>query len=296
MAFRRIPSLNWLRVFETAALTESFAQAARLLNMSPPAVSQQIKALEQSLGKDLFIRKAQRVLLTDEGRAFLPVVRQSLSSIEATASALFGPEEREVLVIKVLFLMGCSWMAEKAARFEEEYPRIKLQLLTGNIPEDFARSGPDLQIAFGSATDFPEQAEQLFRERLIPVALPEIARNIKSVEDFFSYRLIEVSEHHSSWMQLLSDRLESDFYGTLSFTDNTVTALSLAGAGFGVALARAPISDRLVALNGLVPCLPGLDVLGRQHYYLFAPQGPVIKSAALVFRDWFLREIQKEGL
>jgi len=58
MLQRRIPSLNWLRVFEMAARMESFARAAEVLNMSPSAVSQQVRALEAWLGRSLFERRA----------------------------------------------------------------------------------------------------------------------------------------------------------------------------------------------------------------------------------------------
>ncbi len=66
----RVPSLNWLRVFEAAARTESFARAAEQLNMSGAAVSQQVKALEQHLGAQLFQRQAHAVRLTEAGRAY----------------------------------------------------------------------------------------------------------------------------------------------------------------------------------------------------------------------------------
>jgi len=79
---RSIPSLNWLRVFEAAARGESFARAAELLNMSTSAVSQQIKALETHFGTALFKRGPKHVELTDAAHAFLPVVRQSLSTVE----------------------------------------------------------------------------------------------------------------------------------------------------------------------------------------------------------------------
>ena len=81
MPIRRIPSLNWLRVFEAAARHQSFSRAGNDLNMSGPAISQQIKALEGHLDAKLFERGSRAVTLTEAGRAFLPVVRQSLLSV-----------------------------------------------------------------------------------------------------------------------------------------------------------------------------------------------------------------------
>ena len=68
---RRVTSLNWIRVFEAAARTRSFARAAERLAMSPPTVSQQIRALEDHLGLRLFKRASAGVTLTDDGRALL---------------------------------------------------------------------------------------------------------------------------------------------------------------------------------------------------------------------------------
>lgn len=292
MTFRRIPSLNWVRVFETAARTESFAHAAKLLNMSPPAVSQQIKALEGYLGKALFTRGAHHVTLTNEGRAFLPIVQQSLSSMESSAAALFGPKDSEHLIIQVLFLFACSWLPEKLSRFEELHPHIHLQITCGNTPDDFLRQRPDLQIAFGSATDFPDNAERLFGETVLPIACPEIADRIHTPEDILKHRLIEVSTHQSGWLQVLRECVESDLSDVAySFTDNTVTAMAMAAAGYGIALGRSPISDALMKTHGLVPCLEELRVEGLQHYYLFSPLAHPAKSAAVTFRDWLISEI-----
>jgi LysR family transcriptional regulator, glycine cleavage system transcriptional activator len=296
MTIRRIPSLNWLRVFETAARTESFAQAAKFLNMSPPAVSQQIKSLEGYLGKALFKRGAHSVSLTDEGRAFLPIVQQSLSSMETTAVALFGPKESETLVVQLLYLFACSWLPERLKNFEALHPDIHLQITCGNTPDDFHRSRPDLQIAFGSATDFPENAERLIGETIIPVATPEIAEEISQPADFLKHRLIEVSTHQSGWMQVLGSRVDGDLSADYRFTDNTVTALAMAGAGYGIALARSPVSDALVESNGLVSCLENFQVAGLQHYYLFTPLAQSIKSSALIFQKWLKSELQKNSI
>jgi len=77
----KIPSWNWLRVFEASARCESFARAAVELNMSAAAVSQQARALEERLGARLFDRQAPAVRLTDVGRAYLPGVQQPLLTL-----------------------------------------------------------------------------------------------------------------------------------------------------------------------------------------------------------------------
>ena len=84
-----VPSLNWLRVFEAAARFQSFARAAEELNMSAAAVSQQVRALEDRVGAPLFTRAAHSVALTDLGRAYLPIVQQSLLTLQNATEGLF---------------------------------------------------------------------------------------------------------------------------------------------------------------------------------------------------------------
>lgn len=71
-----------------AARTENFARAAERLAMSPPAVSQQIRALEDHLGRTLFTRAPSGVALTEAGRSFLVVVGDALGRVEAAADEL----------------------------------------------------------------------------------------------------------------------------------------------------------------------------------------------------------------
>jgi LysR family glycine cleavage system transcriptional activator len=292
MRSHRIPSLNWLRVFETAARLESFARAAEVLNMSPPAVSQQIKALEGYLGKPLFVRGPHHVTLTDEARAFLPSIQLALSSLETTAVSLFGSTEGERLTLRVLYLMAASWLPPRLRDFESRHPGIRLQINCGNARVDFHGRDDDLHIAFGSPSDFPATAVRLFGEELYPIATPEIARTIKQPHDLLNHRLIEVAEHRSGWFQVLQQTLNADVSeADIMFADTTIIAMSLAAADCGLALARAPVSDPLMRLHGLVACLPELKVTGLQHYYLYTPAPTPAKPAATAFTNWLLQQI-----
>ncbi|MEM6461753.1 MAG: LysR substrate-binding domain-containing protein [Pseudomonadota bacterium] len=291
MVTRRIPSLNWLRVFEAAARTESFARAAELLNMSPPAVSQQIKALEGHLGRMLFVRGAKQVTLTDAGRAFLPVVNQALASVETSAEAIFGARERQQLNVQVVTILAANWLPGRLESFEALHPDIRVQITSGNSVLDFRNNDAHLQIGFGSRTDFPHSAERLFGERIFPVARPDIAVRIETPDDLLDQQLIEVAPHRSGWFQLLQNHVASDLRGAaFHLVDNTVVAFGMADAGLGVALARAPATDRLQQAYGLVPCLDGYSIRGLQHYYLFHPTTAEPSAAVNAFRRWLKQE------
>ena len=86
----RLPPLQTLRAFEAAARLGSFTTAARELNISQSAVSQQIQLLEEALGKALFDRMTRRLVLTHAGELFAPTVRQALDMIAEVAGHVQG--------------------------------------------------------------------------------------------------------------------------------------------------------------------------------------------------------------
>lgn len=290
MSQRVIPSLNWLRVFEAAARAESFARAAEVLGMSPPAVSQQIRALEGYLGRALFERGPRAVTLTEAGRAFLPVVTNAITSVETTASSLFGRAGATPLSVRVSLMLAAGWLAERIGGFAAAHPDVQLTLVTGVTDEDFRRPGPELMITFGPPPGPGLESVPLFGERLSAVALPAIAETIEAPADLVRHPLIEVTSHRATWYRLLPEAEALPEAPRFTFTDTTAVALALAGAGGGIALARAPASDPLVRLHGLVPCLADHAVDGLERYHLAHPAGRRLGPAATAFRTWLVAE------
>ena len=289
MPYRQIPSLNWLRVFEAAARSESFADAARLLNMSPPAVSQQIKALESHLKTQLFERGPKSVTLTDAGAAFLPSVRQSLMSVETTAASLFGHARGASVTVLATLIFATSWLVPRLGAFEAAHPDIQLHLMGGYQDSDVNRDGPDLHIVFGGAATGRGDSELLFGETLYPVAAPEIAATIAAPEDLLRHRLIEISTHRTSWLQLFAAFEGFELSASrFCFVDSSEIALAMAAAGYGVALARAPATDGRVRSLGLRRCLEGVEVSGSESYYLVSRSFGAQSPAAKRFGAWLL--------
>lgn len=287
----RIPSLNWLRVFEAAARTGSFARAGEILAMSAPAVSQQIKALETHLGRALFHRGPRSVELTEVGRAFLPSVAQSLHAVELASANLFGDRDRAVLRLQVSLLFGAGWLAARLPHFEADHPEIQVNLLTGINDNDFSLADADLSVQFGKPAQPGEDSDPLFGETLYPVAPPAVAQAIRSPEDLLDWPLIEIATHRANWFDLLPRDSRTP---RLTYTDNSLTAYALAGSG-AVALARAPASDGLPERFGLQPCLPDLSIRGVQHYTLVYPARSRLSRSAQTFRTWLLAEVEADA-
>lgn len=287
MALSRIPSLNWLRVFEAAARTGSFARAAGALNMSPPAVSQQVKALEGYLGKPLFERGPRNVVLTEAGHAFLPTVARALHSVEIATDNLFGKPGRQPLTVQCSAMMASGWLIPRLDTFRERHPEVQLTLISEIMTEEPARPGTDLRITFGLPGDLGGEADILFGERIYPVARPPIAARIGAPEDLARFTLVEITTHRANWSAILPQNGPDPRF---IFSDTTTNALGLAAAGDVIALARAPASDGLEQLYGLVRCLNDLDVTGTHSYFLSFPALSGLSKAARSFRDWLLNE------
>ncbi|MEX0316711.1 MAG: LysR family transcriptional regulator [Ruegeria sp.] len=291
----RVPSLNWLRVFEAAARTESFARAAAQLNMSAAAVSQQVKALETRLGTPLFHRHAHSVTLTEAGRAYLPSVQQSLLMLETATSGLFGESREQRLYVQSILLFAQGVLAPGLGGFRRDHPDVNLVLSTGSDAVDFANRFADLQIVFGNPAQFGVESDLLLSEVIYPVALPELADQIHRPEDLLRFALIDVAAHRAGWPHMFEVLRLSPGGARFMVSDNTIMAASLAAEEQGVALARAPASDSLMARFGLVPCLPDIAVPGRESYHLVYDDRDLLRPPARMFRDWLLDYLPRSG-
>ncbi|WP_052261412.1 LysR family transcriptional regulator [Ruegeria sp. ANG-S4] len=284
---RRIPSLNWLRVFEAAARAGSFARAAERLAMSPPAVSQQIRALEAHLGRPLFDRAAAGVSLTEAGRNLLAVVGESLGRMESAAAAISVPVGPP-LSVAVSKTLSVGWLSPRLPGFLDQHPHVKLELSSMVGRPEIPPRNATLWIAFGQPPPGTE-ALALFGEHLFPVAHPDIAHQIDDLGGILAFPLIEVSDHRKNWVQIFGgDLLPAQT--RITYVDTTLSALALAAAKGGVALARPPASDHLQKSFGLVPCLTDFKLRGIEEYHILRDAGVQLSPDAKAFSDWICRE------
>ena len=283
-----IPSLNWLRVFEAAARCESFARAATQLNMSSAAVSQQVRALEDRLGKQLFERHAHAVTLTEAGRAYLPSVQQALLTLESATDGLFGTAPDQQLFLRAIHIFAHGVLAPGYGAFMDAHPEVQLNLSTAVHNVEAVQGFTDMQVVFGAPQAHGAEGDYLLGEHLYPVAPPEIAAQITTPADLFDYRLIEVATHRAGWASVFDNLDIVPAAARYSYVDSTNVAMALAADGVGVALARAPASNRAMREAGLVPCLDIDPIEGREAYHLIYPSRAGLRPAAKVFRDWLL--------
>src|SRR5580704_19597598 len=148
---RRLPPLNALRVFEVAARTGSYAEAAAELGLTHGAVSRQIAALEGWLGQRLFARAGRRMVATPIARAFAAEVSLSFDRVIAAAEACGRPVSRRILRVSAPTTFAMRWLIPRLDRFHTERPEIEVAVTTATTLHDELRGGFDVAIRRGSA-------------------------------------------------------------------------------------------------------------------------------------------------
>src|SRR5690606_10375342 len=142
-------SLDALRVFESAARQLSFTAAANELGSSQPAISQQIKRLEQQLATCLFDRVYRAIVRTEAGELLLGPVPEGLTALDAGLPAVTARQQHEVLQVATDFAFAAYWLMPRLQRFNRLYPEVDVSLITSERDPATVPSDIDVAIRFG---------------------------------------------------------------------------------------------------------------------------------------------------
>ncbi len=145
---RRLPPLNALRAFEASARLGSFVAAAAELHVSAAAVSQQVRRLERYLDTTLFQRLARGLVLTEEGRDYLPELSAGFDLLGESTTRLRTQRAGGVLTLTTLAAFANGWLLPRLHRFHERASRVEVVLRTSRTLADFKRDDIDLAIRF----------------------------------------------------------------------------------------------------------------------------------------------------
>ncbi len=171
---RSLLPLNALRVFDAAARTLSFTRAADELAVTPAAVGQQIRALEETLGVVLFRRTARGLELTPEAAAAIPALRTGFSAFEETIEALRAGQAATRINLAAARGAIRHWLLPRLGGWLEANPHATVQLMVLDAPADFAQANHDLALSFGPPPDAEGvHGRPLGEEWLVNVARPD---------------------------------------------------------------------------------------------------------------------------
>ncbi|RIX49738.1 MAG: LysR family transcriptional regulator [Rhodocyclales bacterium GT-UBC] len=310
--FQRLPPIQSLRSFESAARHSSFKLAALELNVTPAAISQQVKVLEDYLGVALFRRLSRRLEITVEGEAMLPKLREAFGCIVEAIEAARDPGSRLLIMAPPNF--AARWLVPNLSDFARRHPDIEFQLSSSVDAIDRYDAGnphlmplldhrigyTEVAIRFGAAQCPGYQVDPVLAPDYTLVCSPALlngAHPLRTPDDLRWHVLIDDQaipgeSLRPSWEEWLQAAGASTVDATqgLRFGNSTL-ALEAALNGQGVVLAPEPLVAAEVAAGRLV--MPfDIKVPSRFCYYLATPQAAVERPAARAFRAWLLAQVR----
>ena len=291
---RRLPSLNALRAFEAVARKLSFSQAAAELHVTPAAVSQLVKQLEDYLGMPLF-RRGKHLALSESAAGALPLVTDAFDQLERAVARLAAADPAGPLVISTPPAFAARWLIPRLDDFQTRHPEIELRLLATRRLVDFSLEDVDAAIRFGKVDEPSLHVERLMAEAIIPVAAPAVAAGIRDVADLTGCTLLDDEWHTGSqvfpdwetWLASLGVAPTAPLR-IRRFGDANLT-IQAAVAGLGVTLAwQSLVSDDLE--NGRLVHLLGQSIPSDLAYHLVAPPARLALGKVATFREWLLAQ------
>lgn len=246
----RPPSLRSIAAFEAAARHASFTRAADELNLTPGAISHAIRALEDRLGQQLFLRTGRAVKLTPAGLTLAARVRLSLGLLTDAFDAVPW-RSRDRLVISTTYSIGQKILAPILGKLHEACSGARLDIRCTDSLADF-EDGVDVAIRFGPGGWRGLESRLLGKEELFPVVGPNYARPLpRSQADLAEHMLIHQPE--SGW-RLWLDPAEQDptAAGNAIHVDSALMVLEGAASGAAIGLARARLAAADLASGRLI--------------------------------------------
>jgi LysR family glycine cleavage system transcriptional activator len=289
-----LPPINALRTFEAAARHGSFKKAAAVLHITPSAVSHQIKSLEDLLGVALFRRATRQVRLTDQGRAYLPAVREALDLLREATNRVTAKPDKAVLNISAAPSFAVGWLMPRLSAFQVAHPEIETRLSAQIETVDFEDSDIDLAIRHTAKVETPGLvAHRLMEEELIPVASPQLLAQqpLEAVADLAKVQLIHSVPRMGRWRSWLramgADKVDAESGPKF---DHDAMAVQAALSAMGVAIVNRGLVAKQLADGTLVAPFPH-DLHSDLAFWLVYPKHRGDDPAIRAFRDWLFEQV-----
>lgn len=289
---RRLPSLNALRAFESAARHLSFTRAADELNVTQAAISHQVKALEDQIGIMLFQRRNRQLILTDAGQTLLPDLIDAFDAMDSALARVKRRDQAGILIVATMDSLAAAWLMPRLVRFRSDHPDIDIRLATSDISVDYDRNGIDIGIRYGRGNWPGLIAEELMREDIFPVCSPSLIESgpgLKVPADLRHYPLIhdDMEEDWAMWLKA-AGLTDIDPARGPGYTHSNLV-IQAAIAGEGVALGRGLLVADSIAAGKLVAPFD-LALTANYRYYVASTETNYDRPKVRVFRDWLFKE------
>jgi LysR family glycine cleavage system transcriptional activator len=296
MANKKLAHLTALRALEAVARQMSFARAAEELGVTPGAISQQIKLIEDFYGVRLFRREGRRIALTEDATKIVPELTAGFDLLSRAIASLQAGKPGGMVRVTTPPTFAVKWLAQRLGLFAIAHPGIQVNVDSTGRLVDLRREEADVGIRYGSGPWAGLTAELMFDETLTPVCAPAYLDQhpLGSLEDLGTARLIHdrtmdttglAYPDWASWFDKFGVVPPLD--GALHFS-SSLAAIQAAVEGHGVILGRSALIDVELKEGRLVAAGP--SAMSGFSYYLVTPEDAALPAPVRTFRSWLLEE------
>lgn len=282
--------LPQLAAFRAAAETGSFQEAARVLRLTPSAVSHQVRRLETELGVALFERGVRSVALTPRGRALAAEVSAAMARLEAALDAARAPAEARRLRVSALPLFTNAWLIPRLSGFQAAWPGLSIDIETSNAMAELGPGGMDIAIRTIPKPQPGLACRKLLDLRPVVLCAPALAASLRGPADLAAQVLIHHSARPQTWPDVLRALGVSLGPAPRAITFDTLpAALDAAARGQGVTLGLEPLVWDAIEPGRLVVPFE-LHGIGANAYFVAHRRGEV-SAPARAFAQWLSAEM-----
>jgi LysR family glycine cleavage system transcriptional activator len=304
-----LPSLNALRAFAAVCRHLSYARAAEELHVTPAAVKQLVRKLEDSVGHPLVLRHGRGLAVSPAGLAGLEELSLGFARIDRAVERMRRHSDRQRLIVSVEPSFATAWLVPRLDRFRKDNADVDVLIDSSLKLADLERGEADTAIRFGAAPEPPLIGHRLFDERLCAFCSPALVRGenaLQRVEDLHRVTLLhwEMSElgwatatrkwmEWQSWLDKVGVR-RIDRKRGIRFNDYNL-AVQSAIAGQGVVLGSLPVLHDLVEAGLLVN--PFAEIVDTNiGYDLVTPEESLARPEVRRFANWIIAEARSTQL
>ena len=284
-----LPPLSTVRSFEATARHGSAARAAEELHVTPGAISQQLRKLEDFVGQRLFERQARGLVLTDAGRVLLAGCQEALAALQRATAQL--RHQRQVLLVSCTPVFAAQWLVPRLQDFLQSAPEVDVHVSTTARLVDLAAEGVHFAVRHGLGRYAGLQARRLLDDDLQPVCSPlwVAHRPTAQAADITAAGLLHDGQRDDwqLWARA-AGRPQLDTSQGIVFVDSNA-AIEAALAGRGVALARRSMVVNVLE-QGRLLALQVPPLVTPLAYYLVFREPTLAQPAARRFHDWLLAQ------
>ncbi|MCJ1888366.1 LysR family transcriptional regulator [Pseudomonas sp. LA21] len=283
--YKRYPSVQSMSAFIQAARSGSFSSAARKLDLTHSAISQQIRTLEDFVGQALFVREGGGSKLTDAGQLFASVLSDGLAQIDRALSSVKNRRVAQRLTLDVDTELAQSWLNPRLPELLDALPEHEVALLSMPRTERVSFERVDLALRYGYGDWEDCEMTQICGDRVMAVASPALLERHGLQVPITPEQILELpllGYTRRSWIPWLDAVGMAPIEpGARMVFDNAANLIAAAEAGVGAGLVRGLLAADALCAGRLVE-LNEAEIPAHYNLYAVWPPGQAERVAPVV--------------